>query len=468
MREAAGMNRKRAPQVTSSWRLALAGLLCAGLTAGCSPLWQGTLQGLRDSVKSPASQLMAKAPAEAGNLLYVEAGNRAAVHVGVASPQDANTVWWAAPDGVTLTLLAGRVIATEGLNGDLRDVRYLQSPANWLPDSLSQASLTKARDAFDGTVADTRYTYSFRVKPARAQVWGPSSKELLLVEEVPQQKPALGLPWPGDRYWLDASTGLVHRAEIYYRPDQFITLVPKTPWAWQSESLGSLTRDLAVNTQADPLTLRLTLDGNLRLNQTLARLPVADPLAVRVLRRSAVAEQATNQAFLAGSFKVLAADTRWPGLKAWQTKLQTLPSNGFLPIVGKNPVRLELMPTANPALKQGDVLVLGHRQPFITVWDARLAEPCRRDYQPWLPVTGYLSDCLAGLPVPDQLWLARPDGRVQRLAVASWNAEPAPWPAPGTHIVSENSRLAKAAAHADLAQDFAWALTRDFEGGRAP
>lgn len=452
----------------SAWRLPLAGLFCAVLTAGCSPLWQGTLQGLRDSTKSPASQLMAKAPVEASNLLYVEAGGRAGIHVGITSPVDAQTVWWAAPDGVTLTLVAGRVIATEGLDGDLRDMRWLQVPANWAPEALASASLTKARDAFDGTVADTRYTYGFHLKPARAQVWGPSSKDLLLVEEVPQQKPALGLAWPGDRYWLDANTGLVHRAEIYFRPDQFLTLVPKTPWPWQSPSLASLQRDLAVNREADPLTLRLTLDGDLRLHETLARLPVADPLAVRVLRRSAVAEQASNQAFLAGSLKALQADTRWPGLAAWQAKLQTLPSNGFLPIVGKNPVRLELMPTANPILKQGDVLVLGHRQQHITVWDARLAQPCQRDYQPWLPVTAYLKACLAELPVPDQLWLARPDGRVQRLAVASWNAEPAPWPAPGTHIVSDNARLAKAAAHADLAQDFAWALTREFEGGRAP
>lgn len=446
----------------------MAVLATAIVLSGCTPLWQGTLQGLRDSVKSPQAQLMAKAPVEAGNLLYVEAADRAAIHVGVSSPLDANTLWWAAPDGVTLTVKSGRVVATEGLAGDLRDVRWAQTPSSWEPAALQQATLTKVMDAFDGTVADTRYKYGFRVKPARATVWGPAPRNLLLIEEVLQQKPMLGPVWPGDRYWLDASTGLIHRAEIYYRPDRFLTLLPKTPWAWQSPGLADLQRELAVNGEADPLTLRLTLDGDLRLNQAMVRLPLADPLVMRVLRRSAVAEQAANQAFLQASLASVVTDERWSGLLAWQAKLATLPSNGFLPVVGQNPVRLELMATANPLLNKGDVLVLGHRQQHITVWDVRLAQPCRRDYQPWLPVTAYLQACLGEQSVPDIVWLARPDGRVQRLAVAAWNAEPAPWPAPGTHLVSDNPALARASAHADIAQDFAWALTRDFEGSRAP
>ncbi|MES3040545.1 MAG: YjbF family lipoprotein [Pseudomonadota bacterium] len=457
----------------SNCKASTCGKLMVALTAalvlcGCTPLWQGTLQGMRDSVKSPQAQLMAKAPADASNLLYVEAADRAAIHVGVASPNDPNTVWWAAPDGVTLTLKSGRVIATEGLAADLRDLRWAQAPETWAPAALAQAKLIKVIDAFDGTVADTRYQYGFRIKPARATVWGLKTQSLLLIEEVLQQKPALGPAWPGDRYWLDPNTGLVQRAEIYYRPDQFITLLPKTPWAWQSPGLASLQRELAVNREADPLTLRLTLDGDLRLHQVMARLPIADPLAVRVLRRSAVAEQAANQAFLRASVASVLTDSRWPGLPAWQAKLKTLPSNGFLPIAAQNAVRLELMAPANPMLNKGDVLVLGHRQQHITVWDARLAQPCQRDYQPWLPITAYLQACLGKQPVPDVVWLARPDGRVQRLAVAAWNAEPAPWPAPGTHLVGDNAALAKASAHADIAQDFAWALTRDFEGGRAP
>lgn len=443
-------------------------LLAAYASVACSPLWQGTVQGLRDSVKSPAAQLMAKAPAEAGNLLYVEGAGRAAIHVGVPSPNDPNTVWWAAPDGVTLTLHEGRLLATDGLDGDLRDVRWAEAPSSWAVDALTQARLVKQRDAFAGTVADTQYTYGFKTQPARASVWGPSQRELTLVQEVPQAKPALGVAWPGDRYWLDASTGLVHRAEIYYRPDRFLVLVPKTPWSWQPSSTAGLQRVLAVNRDADPLTLRFTLDGPLRLHQALARLPVQDPLAVRVLRRSAVAEQAANQRFLAASLLSVTQDVRFPGLPAWREKLASIPSNGLSPIPALNPVRLELMPTANPVLAQGDVLVLGHRQQHITVWDARLAQPCRQDYQPWLPVTGYLRACLGDLAGPDVVWLARPDGRIQSLAVAAWNAEAAPWPAPGTHVVIDNPALARSLAHPELIRDFAWALTRDFEGGRAP
>lgn len=452
----------------SQWRAASVGVFCAIFMSGCSPLWQGALQGLRDSVKSPATQLMSQASQEAGNLLFVQTDDRVAIHVGIPSPQDATTVWWAAPDGVTLTLRAGRVVATEGLLGDLRDVRWVQAPSSWAPEALAQATLMKHLDAFNGTVADTAYVYGFRVKPARATVWGPVSKDLLLIEEVPQRKPKLGPNWPGDRYWLEASTGLVYRAEIYYRPDRFLTLMPKTPWPWQATGLESLQRELAVNREADPLTLRLTLDGTLRLHQALARLAIADPLAVRVLRRSAVAEQAASQAFLRDSIASVSDDARWPGLPAWQAKLATLPSNGFQPIAGINPLRLELLPANNPILLQGDVMVLGHRQQHITVWDARLSQPCQSDYQPWLPVTAYVKACLASLALPDTVWLAHPDGHVQRLAVAAWNAEPALWPMPGTHIVSANLSLAKAGAHPDLAQDFAWALTRDFEGGRAP
>jgi len=76
--------------------------------------------------------------------------------------------------------------------------------------------------------------------------------------------------------------------------------------------------------------------------------------------------------------------------------------------------------------------------------------------------------CLGDLAGPDVVWLARPDGRIQSLAVAAWNAEAAPWPAPGTHVVIDNPALARSLAHPELIRDFAWALTRDFEGGRAP
>lgn len=443
-------------------------VLAAYTTAACSPLWQGTLQGLRDSVKSPAAQLMAKAPPEAANLLYVESAGRVAIHVGVASPTHAKTIWWAAPDGVTLTLHEDRLLASEGLDGDLRDVRWLETPASWALETLPGARLVKQRDAFAGTVADTRYAYGFRLKPSRTSVWGPSQRDLTLVEEVLQEKPALGVTWPGDRYWVDASTGLVHRAEIYYRPDRLLVMVPKTPWPWQPASVAGLQRELAVNREADPLTLRFTLDGPLRLHQALAHLPVQDALVVRVLRRHDVAEQAANQAFLRASLQSVTQDVRFPGLAAWRDRLATLPSNGFMPIAAVNPVRLELMPTANPVLEKGDVLVLGHRQQHIMVWDVRLAQPCQQAYQPWLPITGYLRACLGNLVTPDYLWLAHPDGRVQKVAVAAWNAEPAPWPAPGTHIVSDNPALARSVAHPELLRDFAWALTRDFEGGRAP
>ncbi len=443
-------------------------LLSAAALSACTPLWQGTLQGLRDGVKSPEAQLMSKAPAEATNLLYVEVGERAAIHVGVPSPNDPNTVWWAAPDGVTLTLLGGRLIATDGLPGDLRGLRWLQAPASWAPEALPQATLLKALDAFDGSVADTRYQYGFRTSSSTTTVWGQQRKKLLLIEEVPQQRPVLGVAWPGDRYWLEVSTGLVHRAEIYYRPDQYITLLPKTPWRWQTDSLAGLSKDLAVNREADPLTLRLRLDGPLRLHAAMARLQVPDALAVRWLQRSAVFTQKANQAFLQASLASAVNQARWPGLAAWQAQVTKTPANGLMPLPAQNPVSLELMPARNPMLAAGDVLVLGHRQQHIAVWDPRLAQPCQRDYQPWLPISAYLKTCLGQLPLPDQVWLARPDGRVQLLPVAAWNSVAAPWPAPGTQVVSDLDVVAKAAAHGDLAQDFAWALTRDFEGGRAP
>lgn len=90
------------------WRSGILVLLAGVGLAGCSPLWQGALQGIADGARSPERLLVRNAPAELPNLLYVEGEGRAAVHVGVVSPQDPDLYWWAAPDGVTLSLRGGR------------------------------------------------------------------------------------------------------------------------------------------------------------------------------------------------------------------------------------------------------------------------------------------------------------------------------------------------------------------------
>lgn len=455
------------------WRSGILVLLAGVALAGCSPLWQGALQGIADGARSPERLLVRNAPAELPNLLYVEGEGRAAVHVGVVSPQDPDLYWWAAPDGVTLSLRGGRLVATDGLPGDLRGLRWQGvSPLALLPEpALKQVALIKAYDALGGAAADTRYHYRFDLREDTVGVWGGEKRRLLRISELQTARPGQAPDWPGDRYWIDPASGLVWRAEVRYRPDRVLTLLPKTPWPWQSPALAGLTRPLPVNAEADPLTMRYRLDGSLRLHDALARLRLPDPLGVSLLQRQAVSEQRLRQRTLLGGLDQAlssSAAVRLPGLAAWRAAVVSASANGRVPLPADTALRLELAPTQNIVLQAGDVVVAGHRDNHVTVWDARLAQPCRADYQPWRPVQAYLKACLGDLALPDRVWLAGGDGRVSSLAVARWNRDPDLLPAPGLHVVSDLAPLARAAADSGLAEDMARLLSTQLEGGAAP
>lgn len=457
----------------AQWRAGILVLLAGMGLVGCSPLWQGALQGLVDGARSPERILVRNAPADMDNLLYVEGGGRAAVHVGVVSPQDPDLFWWSAPDGVTLALRGGRLVATDGLHGDLRGLRWQDvDPDTLTPDpSLQQRRLVKAYDALAGTAADTRYHYGFDLREDTVGVWGGEKRRLLRISELQTARPALGPDWPGDRYWVDPATGLVWRAEIRYRPDRALTLLPKTPWSWLSPALAGLLRPLPVNAEADPLTMRYRLDGSLRLHDALARLKLPDPLGVSLLQREAVPVQQLRRRILLNGLDqaaTTAAATDLPGLAAWREAVAAAAANGRVPVPADTALRMELTPPENIVLRAGDIVVAGHRDNHVTVWDARLAQPCRADYQPWRPVQTYLRDCLGKLPRPDRVWLAGADGRVTSLAVALWNRAPDVLPAPGLHVVSDLPLLARAAADPALAEDMARLLATQLEGGAAP
>lgn len=452
-------------------RTALPALLV--LVAGCAPLLESSVRGLREGLRSPASQLMAAAPDSDTEVLYVEVPGeaRAAVHVAIEAPGQPGVRWWAAPDGVTVVTRAGRVQATDGLPGDLLDLRWLQAPVDWQPSALASARLIKVRDAYQGAVAGAEHAYGFSSRRDRVMIWGGEKRELLRLEERPEPVAPGIIAWPGDRIWLDPATGLVYRLEVHYRPDRVMVLLPRRPWPWIDAGLAGLQRRLPVQQQADPLTLRLRMDGRIRLHEALARVPAApDALGLRLLQRSALAGQRVEQQVLHASLQAMAATaiTRWPGLPAWRQVVASTPINGLTPLPASTAVRSELLPSKNPWLDAGDRLVLGHRALHLRVWDPRAEQACERPYTPWRTVTDYLTECLAGRALPDHVWLAGPDGSVRRLAVASWNAEPAVWPAPGSAVVIDDPALARAAAQPDLAAAFARLVVRDFEGGAAP
>lgn len=450
--------------------------LCTGLLlllAGCTPLLESSVRGLSEGLRSPARVLMAAAPAQATELLYVEipAESRAAVHVPVDAPGQPGVRWWAAPDGVTIITQAGRVQATDGLPGDLLATRWRDAPSDWALGALDAARLIKQRDAYQGAVADTEHVYRFARQRDRVMVWGGQHKALLRVEERPEKMAKGSLAWPGDRAWLDPDTGLVYRWEVYYRPDRVMILLPRTPWAWSDPAVAVFARRLPVMTEADPLTLRLRMDGRLRLHEAMARLPLPpDPLGVRLLLRERVSAQRVEQQLLLASLHAV-SDTKlskWPGLQAWRQAVADAPINGLTPLPAITAVRTELLPTRNVWLQAGDRVVLGHRQRHVTIWDPRSLTPCVKDYTPWRTVSNYLHACLQDLDLPDHVWLAGPEGNVRRLGVAAWNQDADVWPAPGSAIVVDDRVLSSAAAQPDLAEQFARVVVRAFEGGAAP
>ncbi|AOE83341.1 capsule biosynthesis GfcC family protein [Pseudomonas sp. TCU-HL1] len=120
--------------------------------------------------------------------------------------------------------------------------------------------------------------------------------------------------------------------------------------------------------------------------------------------------------------------------KSLAAKVQAMPVTGRR-VAELDPVKVELNHEHNPKLSAGDRLTYPPRPGSVRVEGAVLAE-CQLPFVPMQAARDYLEACPrhaeAGL---DELFVAQPDGRVQRQDIALWNrTDAAPPPAPGARI----------------------------------
>ncbi|MGQ0523962.1 MAG: YjbH domain-containing protein, partial [Betaproteobacteria bacterium] len=117
-------------------------------------------------------------------------------------------------------------------------------------------------------------------------------------------------------------------------------------------------------------------------------------------------------------------------LRGW---LITLPVTGRVPIAVADARWLMANPDRDPVLLSGHTVVLPKRPGTVTVVkdDGRL---CRVGHKSGYEAGAYLDACAAGDARADWVWIAQPDGRVQRFGVATWNREQQDEPAPGAWL----------------------------------
>jgi len=122
--------------------------------------------------------------------------------------------------------------------------------------------------------------------------------------------------------------------------------------------------------------------------------------------------------------------------------VRALPVTGRVPVPVADARWLQANPTPDPILRPGDSVVLPKRPRTVTVITSRGIR-CAVTHTVGAEAMDYVQACapassgwmgLAGFTKPDWVWIAQPDGRVQRFGVAAWNGEVQDEPAPGAWI----------------------------------
>ncbi|MDP2239477.1 MAG: YjbH domain-containing protein [Burkholderiales bacterium] len=118
-------------------------------------------------------------------------------------------------------------------------------------------------------------------------------------------------------------------------------------------------------------------------------------------------------------------------LREW---LHSLPVTGRVPVSVPDARWLQANPARDPMLLPGQSVVLPQRPRTVTVITQEGGR-CTVAHAAGLEAMAYLQACSpAGAARTDWVWIAQPDGRVQRFGVAAWNRETQDEPAPGAWI----------------------------------
>src|SRR6266496_3939525 len=142
-------------------------------------------------------------------------------------------------------------------------------------------------------------------------------------------------------------------------------------------------------------------------------------------------EEAAQQLLRHELLSDLAAQPSLRGLHDW---IGTLPVTGRVPVASADPRWLLAHPRRDPLLEAGHTVVLPPRPRSVTVLGAQ-GERCAVTHASGREAMAYVEACsLSGARALDWVWLAQPDGRVERYGVAPWNREAQDEPAPGAWI----------------------------------
>src|SRR3989442_13302319 len=123
-----------------------------------------------------------------------------------------------------------------------------------------------------------------------------------------------------------------------------------------------------------------------------------------------------------------------PSLRALQDWIRSLPVTGRVPVVNSDARWLIVHPNRDPVLASGHTAVLPQRPQTVTVVTEQ-GDRCAVRHASGREAIEYVRACLLerGRSV-DWVWIAQPDGRVERYGVAQWNRDAQDEPAPGAWI----------------------------------
>ena len=173
-----------------------------------------------------------------------------------------------------------------------------------------------------------------------------------------------------------------------------------------------------------------------RLSDSLRRLKLPDdayPVGLMVRMPEEIGTQHTMRlrllAALAGGDPQMKADPAHRAkLRLW---VESLPVTGRLRIASAEAAWLEANPRYNPVLTPGSTVTIPSRPKTVTVVMAD-GELCRVVHRSGHEAKSYVEACRGDIwSGADWAWIAQPDGTVQRVGVALWNASQQDEPAPG-------------------------------------
>jgi membrane-associated phospholipid phosphatase len=123
-----------------------------------------------------------------------------------------------------------------------------------------------------------------------------------------------------------------------------------------------------------------------------------------------------------------------PSLRAVQDWIRSLPVTGRAPVTNSDARWLIVHPNRDPVLAPGHTVVLPQRPQTVTVISEH-GDQCAVRHASGREAIEYVGACSPQRArLVDWVWMAQPDGRVERYGVAPWNREAQDEPAPGAWI----------------------------------